>query len=163
MVTENGKPAVEFDGVDDNLLFATTSDTPDLFIVCQTTDTDAILFGRSGSNNPWHFIFQDGSTNITTSAAKSTSGDFGYKNGTLFATNGTTTRDQLHTAFADGNQNLTYWYGLDLLLSGDWIIGKANFGFPYAGKYQEFILYASDQSSNRTNIESNINTFYSIY
>ncbi len=31
------------------------------------------------------------------------------------------------------------------------------------GVIQEFILYASDQSSNRTNIEDNINTFYSIY
>jgi hypothetical protein len=28
---------------------------------------------------------------------------------------------------------------------------------------QEFIVYDSDQSSNRTNIEDNINTFYSIY
>jgi hypothetical protein len=29
--------------------------------------------------------------------------------------------------------------------------------------FQEYILYQSDQSSNRTNIESNINTFYNIY
>ena len=31
------------------------------------------------------------------------------------------------------------------------------------GKLQEFIVYASDQSSNRTGIETNINDFYSIY
>lgn len=33
----------------------------------------------------------------------------------------------------------------------------------YDGNIQEVILYLSDQSSNRTGIESNINSFYSIY
>jgi hypothetical protein len=31
------------------------------------------------------------------------------------------------------------------------------------GTIQEVILYGSDESSNRTGIESNINTHYSIY
>ena len=33
----------------------------------------------------------------------------------------------------------------------------------YIGNLQELILYSSDQSANRTPIETNINTFYSIY
>jgi hypothetical protein len=33
----------------------------------------------------------------------------------------------------------------------------------FLGKYQELIIYPSDQSSNRTGIETNINDFYSIY
>jgi hypothetical protein len=33
----------------------------------------------------------------------------------------------------------------------------------WQGTMQEIVIYESDQSSNRTNIESNINTFYSIY
>jgi len=33
----------------------------------------------------------------------------------------------------------------------------------FQGKIQEVILYNSDQTSNKTGIESNINTFYSIY
>jgi len=33
----------------------------------------------------------------------------------------------------------------------------------YAGEFQEFIVYDSDQSSNVSNIESNINTAFSIY
>ena len=32
-----------------------------------------------------------------------------------------------------------------------------------SGNFQEFIIYNSDQSSNRTNIEDNINKFYKIY
>ena len=31
------------------------------------------------------------------------------------------------------------------------------------GNFQEILLYSSDQSSNRTGIETNINDFYSIY
>ena len=31
------------------------------------------------------------------------------------------------------------------------------------GKYQEVIIYDSDESANRTDIETNINNFYSIY
>ena len=43
-----------------------------------------------------------------------------------------------------------------------------NIGYPGSGSVdmmtmQELILYPSDQSSNRTGIESNINTYYSIY
>ena len=37
------------------------------------------------------------------------------------------------------------------------------FGLHADGKMQEVIIYDSDQSSNRTGIESNINTYYSIY
>lgn len=35
--------------------------------------------------------------------------------------------------------------------------------FDYVGNIQEIIIYASDKSSNRTEISSNINDFYSIY
>jgi len=34
---------------------------------------------------------------------------------------------------------------------------------PFDGYMSEFVMYRNDQSSNRTNIEDNINTFYSIY
>jgi hypothetical protein len=44
-------------------------------------------------------------------------------------------------------------------LLGATSVGNAFFG----GAIQEVIVYPSDQSTNRTNIESNINTFYSIY
>jgi hypothetical protein len=35
--------------------------------------------------------------------------------------------------------------------------------FPLNGVFQELVIYASEQSSNRTAIETNINDFYSIY
>jgi hypothetical protein len=36
-------------------------------------------------------------------------------------------------------------------------------GFNYAGYIQEIIIYTNDQSTNRTGISTNINTYYAIY
>jgi len=41
--------------------------------------------------------------------------------------------------------------------------GYSGGGVQASGNFQEIVIYNSDQSTNRTNIESNINTFYSIY
>ena len=42
--------------------------------------------------------------------------------------------------------------------------GELNgFTYLFLGRISEIIVYASDQSSNRTGIENNINTYYSIY
>jgi hypothetical protein len=45
----------------------------------------------------------------------------------------------------------------------DFHIGSKNNSNFALGTMQEIIIYSSDQSSNRTGIESNINTFYSIF
>jgi len=43
-------------------------------------------------------------------------------------------------------------------------VGKdANAAIYLTGEIQEIVIYSSDQTTDRTNIESNINTFYSIY
>jgi hypothetical protein len=43
--------------------------------------------------------------------------------------------------------------------------GIANYGsaYNYVGDLQEIIIYATDESANRTGISSNINTYYAIY
>jgi hypothetical protein len=46
----------------------------------------------------------------------------------------------------------------------DFYIGSDIIGANYIdGKIQEIVIYSSNQSSNRTGIETNINSFYSIY
>ena len=42
-------------------------------------------------------------------------------------------------------------------------IGSRGGSFPIDGRIQEMIMYESNQSSNRTDIETNINTHYTIY
>lgn len=58
----------------------------------------------------------------------------------------------IHTS-ASGNVNQ---------ISSDRNIGRWDWSF-FAGYFSEIILYSSDQTTNRINIESNINTYYSIY
>jgi hypothetical protein len=50
-----------------------------------------------------------------------------------------------------------------LTLFGRWSSGGTVPGNPISGQVQEIILYNTNRSDNRTTIESNINTFYSIY
>jgi hypothetical protein len=55
-----------------------------------------------------------------------------------------------------------------LTVSGDFSTWTGGFGLTRSGQQmysyaQEVVIYNSDQSANRTGIESNINTFYSIY
>jgi len=43
------------------------------------------------------------------------------------------------------------------------VLGSRNGSLYFVGTMQAVIIYSSDQSANRTGIETNINTFYSIY
>lgn len=51
-----------------------------------------------------------------------------------------------------------------LNFNGVYSIGQYNSAANYMyGKIQELIIYSSDETSNRTGIETNINSFYSVY
>ena len=43
------------------------------------------------------------------------------------------------------------------------LFNRGSGSFPFKGKFFEFIFFDSDQSTNRTNIETNINDHFSIY
>lgn len=76
----------------------------------------------------------------------------------IFAmTNGTTSRLGVNGATGStGNANTGYMNGLTL---GAYIDGTISI----ASHHQEVIIYNSNKLSNRTDIEANINTYYSIY
>ena len=161
LVKENGKVALDFDGSDDNFTFTTTSATNNCFVVQRTLDTAAVLFSQTNVDNRWHWIAQDGNTSTQTSQWKTTTGDYGYKNGSLIATAGTTTRDALHASIADGNQNLTSWFDFDNAIAQTYYLGRyTQAGFEYDGQMQEVILYPSDKSSVRTSIEENVGDYF---
>jgi len=162
IVKENGNPAIRFNGSNNTLDFTTTSSTTTCFIVQETIGTDDLLISSKTSNSRWHFFMQDGDTRTDTSQFRTTTGNFGYKNGTLVVTEGTTTRDQVHTAFADGTQNLSSWIGLDNAPADNYRLSGYFTGtsIPYAGDVQEVIMYNTDHTSNRTSIESNIGDYF---
>jgi len=51
----------------------------------------------------------------------------------------------------------------DTVINGFSLFNRVNTVLGYKGRIQEVILYPSDQSANRTGIETNINTEYTIY
>lgn len=71
---------------------------------------------------------------------------------------------------APGTGNITYnlnassigTRGYSFVSTNYTVFGRRSADY-FNGKQQEFILWDSDESSNQTGIESNINTYYSIY
>lgn len=93
------------------------------------------------------------------------------------ATNAVTTNLELQTFFKTGStSNWSYGYFTNGAANGsftntnnapvgtvDYQLGALNGGTNIDAKFSEFVIYNSNQSSNRTGIESNINTYYGIY
>lgn len=174
VLKDNSKPALSFNGtsqylaVTDNTILHASSLTS-CFYTAQIT---------SGNLNP-------------PLASKSYNGDGGYFFGQLGTDNklqlyidqgvnivgtGTILNSQkLFTNFnMTGTDNITYYINGSLdatstksSLSGTnstyFALGFDPGGFYLKGNFQEAIIYSIDNTSNRTGIEGNINTFYSIY
>lgn len=169
-ITENGKPSVQFDGSDDyvvttnNLNFGTSKRAEFLVASSNPLITNTLYFyglrtGTSGTN--WSH---------TSETAIRVQGNI------VFANSPHSSRS-LATIELLGTDLLS----LDLYLNGvsqtytsisnvnidsataPLFIGYNDQSQYLDGKMQELILYSSDQSSNRTGIETNINDFYSIY
>ena len=157
VVTENGKPAIDFDGSNDGLnispailassqkytftVHAVDSGDTTWSIFCETTTTDVVPLANSGSG-----------AGIV----------FGYTLNSLHKDGGSAfsgTRNDLYSAYTSAGQTLTT---IDFSGDGIGLLFQRN-GFIMTGTAQEIVIYGSDQSSNRTGIETNINTFYDIY
>jgi len=168
VVTENGKPAVEFDGSDDQLTHNISGLVSGNFTysdVFTSSDGAAILHSSTSTNTKWIMIAQT-STQTQLSDGFLTAYDNYFKNGTSALSVGAT-RTDLKNAFYNGNQNLAFYHGTTSSVSvSQMYLGRyQSSGFHFSGKLQESILWTSDQQTagNRTNIEDNINTFYSIF
>ena len=155
VITENGKPALNYDGVNDTLSFTEISTIESLMLVAAPTDTTGngscfIL----GDNNTYNYHSGDGGiwlNNIY--SATSVRNGSNYLNGSL--TNLTTTQ---RTA---SQVSLAMYH--DGTATGSQLFQDRGGTKQWTGTAQEFIIYSSDESSNRTGIETNINDFYSIY
>jgi len=154
----NSKPCIIPDGVDDNLLFTNITSTSHYISIvggdttkgrCLSSSTSYLNFIESGTNNRYRI---DGTIynlsarildvqNLITWTRVTTNSNF-YQNSVL-NTNSTVIAN-----------------ALDL---GQLFKNTGDSGTSSDGKFQEVIIYDSDKSSNRTGIETNINTYYNIY
>ena len=164
LVEENGRPAVDFDGVDDYIQNATIS-------LSQPVSHFAIVKLKTAGGGLKRIC--DGGFSSSTRHSLYVNGDFFYFSG-LSLTQGVAenTNQNLHYFLANdtsseaaingssatvGSGGTNDLGGLTMAARWDVIAQFGDF------LYQEHIIYPSDQSANRTGIESNINDYYSIY
>ena len=154
-ILENGKPSIEpVSG--QNLSASLSSTITSVFQVDTRGNTTGLYYipARGGSNGLYYWYQVHNSTGTSLGAGMGTP-DF-YVNDSLFTG---TTQGEAWT-FDTGSQRILTLLDASLAWSSyDLNYGPAN--TPLA--FQERILYASDQTSNRTGINDNINDFYSIY
>jgi len=166
VITENGKPAVQFDGVNDQFVHNISGIVSGDFTyadVMSSSDSAAILHSSTSVATKWVMIAHI-STQTILSDGFLTAYDGYFKNGTAALSSGAT-RTDLTNAFFDGNQNLAFYHGTTTsVATTQMYLGRyQSAGLDFAGKIQESILWTADESSNRTGIQSDINTYFSIY
>ncbi len=165
LVTVNGKPALDFDGSDDKFSL-NHSDLYgqarfDAYFHIQSDDTQYLMFSQSTSAGNHSFAILDGSDSTALSSGYNYTTTDMYVNGVnMNFVSGTTTRDDLHTAFiTNGAKHST---GAIIVhegaQTGNWSNFKVSAYASYAfdGKMTEMVLYNTDQSANRENIEKDM-------
>ena len=185
LLTQNNKPIIKFDGVDDFLLTGTYSftSTDKVYIThvssIETTNVTSMVVGHFKQFNP--SIFLVGYTNAGRSwVVARTTASFEYAFNTysintqyLYETqydllNSTSTlriknyrNNSAEVMFTNGGAStLLPTFNQPLSIGGDQLGGH----FKLKGNIQEIVLYYNaDKTSERSSIATNINNYYNIY
>ena len=161
LVTENGKPAIDFDGVDDKLTAVnnwTTGDSTSLHVLTVNDSSIRILLGSYYNAifyNEKQVAYDGTSWNESTNAVSLGQNLLEY----TYYNNGGNIK-YYNNGVSNGSSTLS---GTQQINNNIGSFTPTNNTYAFDGKYQELIHYNSDQSANRAGIETNINTFYSIY
>jgi hypothetical protein len=163
LVEENGKAAIDFDGVDDYLqntsLVSSTPTTHYLTAKANPKSTTQRLSDGGVSSSTRHSIYQNASR-FQYFGGVTLTGDSEDANQNLhyFLANGTSSEIAINGATASvGNAGTNTLNGLTFAARWD---GAAQWGDV---SIQELIIFDSNQSGIRTDIESNINDHFSIF
>jgi hypothetical protein len=169
LVTENGEPAVEFDGSNDCFTMDLISDSTEVSICAvhknaHRADYDPIIgvgdgdgYALTTQNNKYNLFYRTVADQTTTSDAPNNT------QAIVFAYTKSATSQVLYSNGTE-IQNITPATMLTPTTGSS--IGAYDVGdsaTKYDGFIQEIVLYNSDQSDNRSGIEKNINKHYSIY
>lgn len=165
LITVNGKPALDFDGSDDSFDMSHADllgqDVLDAYMHLQSDDTEHILF--RGQTSGTHSFVVDSDGTSTTLSGQYGSPDL-YVNGVKIPiTSGTTTRADLHDAVvtngtSHSNGAIILHEGADTNSATAWTSFEfSRYGsFYFDGKMTEMVLYNTDQSANREDIEKDM-------
>jgi hypothetical protein len=182
VILNNSKPSLQYDGVDDSLR------TIDLIGISGNTNVSAISVHKqintASRRNIYHFGGTDTLQSFALFANLRGTGQYEFAtNANDFRTNFSTNTNTIlsflikipgiinTTTSIYFNSNLSADRGgssanvpnfTNTILSiGNWIY--PDFPSPFSGNISEVIFYNDSQASNRTGIETNINTHYAIY
>ena len=169
MLTTNGKNSIKFDGSND---FLATTGTP--FSATQNT---MIAVSKQDSASTFRRLFNIGrytSGRYLGSAATNDDmlasfgdGALNCSGGTSLAQNVSIMHNNATTGFLRNNGSQVNSTSITIFtFTKDLFIGNSDEnlgGFYWNGIGQEFIFYPSNQATNVIGIESNINTYYTIY
>jgi hypothetical protein len=163
LVTENGKPALDFNG---------TSNYFNLPNIDVTTPFSSFAVGRRSSNGT-EILFYGGS-GVTHGLSTDNKYYLQKSTGYLQSNNTDTTNQQIllsgiatattQSQFKNSSEITSTFISATISTTVNklgYYTGASPFYFN--GKYQELSLYLTDQSSNRPLIENNINNYYNIY
>jgi len=165
IITENGDPFVSYTGINKQLKTTSSfsiSSPLQVFFVAKNT--------RAVSDFPYYFDFQTNRA-ICYYANDVIPAGLSIANGTQINSGDTSLSLALFNTLFNGASSSIHKNG-SLLISGNagsngasgiLFLGTRNNNIQnITGGFQEFILYPSDQSSNRIGIENNITTYYGI-
>jgi len=160
VVTENGKPAVNFDGTNDFLdsvgLSETTLTSFHVAKPDQTNSGDALLCFDGNTGNGFFRYNSNGTMRVNFFGGINTTTNYTASQNLVFALYGTSVAVGYNGATAETGS------ATGITTTGVRIGQKGNVDY-FNGNAQEIVLYPSDQANNRTGIESSINTFYDIF
>ena len=162
LVEENGKPAIQFDGVNDELVNSSITLTqPFTYFHARryrNTTTLRIALSLSTSTNGWADYLDGGQLRAFFGGSKSISAGFNTDQNLWGAiVNGASSQVLLNGTSTAANLGTNNG---DAVVIGD----RGNIsGVNAAVNSQEIIIFNSDQSTNRTGIEENINSRFNIY
>ena len=178
VILENTKPTLQFDGSNDlfNItnkpLTGATSFSIFSIVNVQTANTFEMIFSqtdgvanngrleirRNSTNDRLQYLGNDSvsssmSGTLAINSKQILSSFIGFSNVATAHINNALDVTSTNTAINIGNYNSAIGAR----------IASGVTQFPLNGVFQEIVIYTSDQSSNRTGISSNINTYYAIY
>jgi len=156
VVTENGKPSLELNG--DSLTISSVN-----------LNTVFAVASRGTQETVNYLTWDNNTTGLFYGGTFGGVGGIGFYDGSVYSLTGQDSNTHLayfrlnglnYDIAKDGNSVTTFQSGNGVLSASS--IGRA-LSTLQTHLIQEFIVYTSDQSDNRTGIEDNINTFYNIY
>ena len=156
VIKDNSLPVIDFSSggmkLDNALAGNSTSDQ--YFVVNSNSDTIYIYPNQGGNNYGTVASSGDSSTNLYYQYGTPSF----YFNNTLFSG---TTRNNLYTSL--NGRKIAVHQGANTSTWFNYSFGAYGAGFDFNGYLSEWIIWHSSQSSNRSGIQTNLNTFYTVY